>query len=73
MEIKGLQEKLGVTDEQFDRLRELRVAAELRTAQLYTNVWRRGGTLHNSGDPVEKAKRRKANKVASKQRKANRG
>jgi hypothetical protein len=71
MEIKGLREKLGVSDEEFDKLRELRIATELRTAQLYMSIWRKGGNLHGV-DEEATARRRKANKQARKQRRANR-
>lgn len=71
LEIKGLQEKLGVTEDQLDKLRSLRIATEMQKALLYTNIWRHGGNVHGTGDPVEKGKRRKANKLARKQRKNN--
>lgn len=71
MEIKGLN-KLGVTDEEMEHLKDLRVRTEQHIATMMINVMRRGGNLHGS-DPVATAKRRKANKVARKQRKLNHG
>lgn len=70
-EIKGLKEKLGVTDEQLDNLRELRVATQMREAMLMMNIWRRGGNVHGINES-ETAKRRAKNKAAKKARKANR-
>jgi len=72
LEIKGLKESLGVTDEQFENLATLKVATQMQTALLYMNIMNRGGNIH-SVDHVATAKRRKANKVARKQRKINRG
>lgn len=71
MEIKGLKEKLGVTDEQLDHLRDLRVSTEMRAATLMTNIWRRGGTIHKS-NPETVARNRKKNKAARKARRVNR-
>jgi hypothetical protein len=71
MEIKGLKESLGVTDEQLDHLRQLRVRTEMQQATLMLNIWKRGGNLHNS-NPETVARNRKKNKVARKARKANR-
>lgn len=72
VEIKGLKEKLKVTDDQLDNLRALRVQAESQQAFMMLSIWKRGGNLHGV-DHAATAKRRKANKVARKQRKVNRG
>jgi len=71
LEIFGLKEKLGVTDEQLDNLRALRVQAEMQKAMLMLNIWRQGGNIHGVN---EKAtwKRRKKNKAAKKARRKNR-
>ena len=69
--ITGLQEKLGVSDEQLDNLRALRIQTEMREALMMMNIWRKGGNIHGVNQK-ETAKRRKANKVARKQRKVNR-
>jgi hypothetical protein len=71
MEIKGLKEKLGVTDEQIDHLRDLRIATEMRQAMLMMNIWKRGGNIHSS-NPETVASNRKKNKAARKARRANR-
>lgn len=71
MEIRGLADKLGVTDDQLNHLRKLKVESEARIAQLYMSIWRRGGNLHGTNEKAT-AKRRKANKVARAQRKKNR-
>lgn len=70
MEIKGLRESLGVTDEQFKHLEDLKVRTQQHIAVLYMNIMKRGGNIH-SYDPAKKAKNRAANKVARKQRKRN--
>lgn len=70
MEIKGLNEKLGLTDEQFQNLRDLRIRTEMHIATMMLNVMKRGGNIHGVNHEAT-AKRRKANKVARKQRKAN--
>ena len=67
LEIKGLKEKLGVTDEQLDNLRELRIATQTREAFLMMNVWRRGGNIHRVNESAT-ATRRKKNKAAKKAR-----
>jgi hypothetical protein len=72
VEIKGLRETLGVTDEQFQHLEDLKLRTQAHIATMMLNVMRRGGNIHGAGDPVEKAKRRKANKLARKQRRINR-
>ena len=72
MEIKGLKDSLGITEEQVDHLRKLKVQVEQQAAQLYMHVWKNGGNIHGV-DHEATAKRRKANKVARKQRKINRG
>jgi hypothetical protein len=71
MEIKGLTEKLGISEDQLDNLRQLRIATEMRQAMLMVNVWKRGGNIHRS-NPETVAKNRKKNKAARKTRKANR-
>jgi len=71
VEIKGLKEKLGVSDDQLDNLRQLRIATEMRQAMLMMNVWKRGGNIHSS-DPKTVASNRKKNKAAKKSRKVNR-
>lgn len=71
MEIKGLKEKLGVSDEQLDNLRKLKVQAEMQQALMMMVVWKTGGNIHGVNES-ETAKRRKANKAARKARKANR-
>lgn len=71
MEIKGLQDKLGITDEQIEKLKELKVRTQMQDALLMMNIWKRGGNIHNVNVP-ETIKRRKANKVARKQRRVNR-
>ena len=71
MEIRGLKEKLGVSDEQLDNLRKLRIQAEAQQAFMMMAIWKNGGNIHGV-DEVATAKRRKANKAARKQRKANR-
>jgi hypothetical protein len=70
IEIKGLKDKLGVTDEQLDNLRDLRVRTEMHQATMMINVWSRGGNIHGV-NKSETTKRRKANKLARKQRKQN--
>jgi hypothetical protein len=70
-EVKGLRETLGVTDEQFKHLADLRMVAEARTSLLCINVLKRGGNIHGVNHEAT-AKRRKANKVAHKQRMKNR-
>lgn len=72
MEIKGLRESLGVTDDQFQHLKDLKARTELHIATMMMNVMRTGGNIHGA-DYVATAKRRKANKVARKQRKVNHG
>lgn len=67
MEIKGLKEKLGVTDGQLDNLRKLRVQAETQRAFMMMTIWRKGGNIHSVNEK-ETAKRRKANKAARKAR-----
>jgi hypothetical protein len=71
LEIKGLREKLGVTDEQFNHLADLKLRAEKHIATMMLAVMNRGGNIHGVNAKAT-AKRRKANKVASKQRKRNR-
>lgn len=71
MQIKGLAEKLGVEDAQIERLRQMRVEAAARQIQLISVVTGRGGNMHGV-DRVATAKRRAKNKLARKQRKANR-
>jgi hypothetical protein len=71
LEIKGLKEKLGVTDDQLDDLRKLKVQAEAQQAFLMLTIWRKGGNIHRV-DEKATAKRRKSNKVARKQRRVNR-
>lgn len=71
MEIKGLKEKLGVTEDQINNLRTLRVQAEVQKAVMMMVIWRKGGNIHGVNEK-ETAKRRKANKVARKQRRENR-
>jgi hypothetical protein len=71
MEIKGLKESLGVTDEEFQHLADLKLNTQMHIATMMMNVMRRGGNLHGVNHSAV-AKRRKANKVARKQRKANR-
>lgn len=70
-EIKGLKEKLGVTDEQLDHLRELRIKTEMQQASMMMNIWRVGGNIHGV-DEKGTSKRRAANKRARKARRANR-
>lgn len=70
MEIKGLKEKLGVTEDQLDNLRALKIQAESQQAFMMLSIWKKGGNLHGV-DHEATAKRRKANKVARKQRKQN--
>jgi hypothetical protein len=70
MEIKGLREKLGVTDEQFQNLANLKVRAQMHIATMMLNVMRNGGNIHGV-DHEATEKRRKANKLARKQRKLN--
>jgi hypothetical protein len=67
LEIKGLKEKLGVTDEQLNHLRELRIQAEAQKAAMMLAIWSRGGNIHNVNE-TETNKRRKKNKVARKAR-----
>lgn len=71
MEIKGLKETLGVTDDQFQHLADLRIAAQMHVATMMMNVMKRGGNIHGVNHAAT-AKRRKANKVARNQRKKNR-
>lgn len=71
MEIKGLKEKLGVTDDQLNELRKLKIQAEAQQAFMMMTIWRKGGNIHGD-NKKETSKRRKANKVARKQRKLNR-
>lgn len=71
MNIKGLQEKLGVSDEQLDNLRRLRIQAEMQKAFMMTNVWRAGGNIHGV-DETGTQKRRAKNKAAKKARRKNR-
>lgn len=71
MEIKGLKETLGVTDEQFQYLEDLKIATQAHIANLYLNVMHRGGNIHGVNHDAT-AKRRKANKTARKQRRVNR-
>jgi hypothetical protein len=71
MEIKGLKESLGLTDDQFKYLAELRVRTEMQTALMMVNVMRRGGNIHGV-DQKATEKRRAANKRAHKQRVRNR-
>lgn len=71
MEIKGLRESLGVTDEQFKNLADLRLRAETHIATMMLNVMRTGGNIHGT-NYAETAKRRKANKIARRQRRVNR-
>jgi len=66
-EIKGLKEKLGVTDAQLDNLRELRLKTEMQQATMMINVWKNGGNIHGVNEE-ETAKRRKKNKIARKAR-----
>ena len=70
MEFKGLKEKLGVTDEQLDNLRALRVESEMREALMMMTIWKRGGNIH-AVDESATRKRRAKNKIARKQRKLN--
>jgi len=67
LEIKGLKEKLGVTDEQLDNLRELKVATQSREAFLMMTIWRKGGNIHGVNESATE-KRRKKNKAARKAR-----
>lgn len=71
LSIKGLREKLGVSDEQLDSLRKLRVQAEMQEATMMMVIWRSGGNIHGA-NKTKTTKRRKANKVARKQRRENR-
>lgn len=72
LEIKGLKEKLGVTDDQLDNLRELKVATQMREAFLMMTVWRKGGNIHGVNESATE-NRRKKNKAAKKARRANHG
>lgn len=71
LEIKGLKEKLGVTDDQLDNLRALRIESEMREALMMMAIWKRGGNIHGVNEK-ETAKRRANNKAARKQRRVNR-
>ncbi len=71
LEIKGLQDKLGVSDEQINNLRDLRIRTELHQATMMMSVWRRGGNIHGVNEK-ETTKRRKKNKEARKARRGNR-
>lgn len=71
MEINGLKEKLGVTDDQLNHLRELRIQAEAQKAFMMMTIWKQGGNIHGVSEK-DTAKRRKKNKAARKQRKMNR-
>jgi hypothetical protein len=71
MEIKGLRETLGVSDEQFQHLADLRIQAEQKVARMMIHVMRKGGNIHGV-DHAATAKRRKANKEAKNSRRINR-
>ena len=71
LEIKGLKEKLGVTDEQLDNLRELKVATQTREAFMMFNTWKHGGNIHGVNETATQ-KRRAKNKAARKARRGNR-
>lgn len=71
MEIRGLKEKLGVTDDQLDNLRALRIQSEMQQAFMMMNIWKRGGNIHGVDEKATR-KRRAKNKAARKARKANR-
>lgn len=71
MEIKGLKETLGVTDEEFQHLADLKLRTETHIATMFMRVMRSGGNIHGVNHAAT-AKRRAKNKVARKQRKANR-
>jgi hypothetical protein len=71
LEIKGLKEKLGVSDEQINNLRELRIQAEAQKAFMMLTIWNKGGNIHGV-DKKATSKRRKANKRARKARHGNR-
>lgn len=69
MEIKGL-DKI-VTEEEMDHLRDLKIQTQNHIATMMLNVMRRGGNIHGANwSAVDK--RRKANRVARKQRRVNR-
>lgn len=67
MEIKGLAEKLGLSEDQKEKLNRMRVQTYVMTL----NVLRNGGNLHGVNDK-ETRKRRAANKNARKARRKNR-
>lgn len=67
LSIKGLQEKLGVTDEQLDNLRELKALTQMREAFMMMTIWKKGGNIHGS-NPDRVSKNRKKNKAARKAR-----
>jgi hypothetical protein len=73
--VKGLREKvqkaLGLSDEDVQRLQEMRAAAAMQQLFLYGNIISRGGNIHGR-DRAATEKRRKANKAARTQRRTNR-
>ena len=72
MKIKGLLEKLGLTEEEEAKYKKMRIDAAMQSLMLHMNVVSRGGNMHGV-DEVGTARRRRQNKAARKARKVNRG
>jgi hypothetical protein len=72
MEIKGLRERLNLTDEQTKKFLEMKAQFGMRMLVMMSKVVGSGGNIHRVNKAAT-AKRRAKNKLARKQRKANRG
>lgn len=69
---KNLYQKMGVSDEERERLETMRFKAMVQRLMFVSKITLGGGTIHNVNHKAT-AKRRAANKVARKQRRVNRG
>lgn len=72
MKIKGLLESLGLSQEQEDALRLLRMQAATQRVMFYMAIISNGGKIHRYPGRKEMLKRRAKNKAARKARRANR-
>jgi hypothetical protein len=70
MEIKGLYEALGISQNEVDDLRGMVVRDAAQRLMFYSKIVANGGTIHRV-HPDRKAKNRAANRVARKSRRVN--
>lgn len=72
MEIKGLYEALGISKEETDALRSMKIDAAAQRVMFYSRIVATGGTIHRT-HADRRAKNRADNKAARKARKVTRG